>query len=73
VDNGSPYVAYSDYYYNHKAVLVKYNSGTWQIVGGSTFSDGSVSKVDLYVYNNIPYVTYIDEANGNKATVMQFQ
>jgi len=73
VDNGIPYVAYSDYIYGHKAVLVKYNSGTWQNAGGSTFSAGSVSKVYLYVYNNIPYVTYIDEANGNKATVMQFQ
>ncbi|MEN6325731.1 MAG: S-layer homology domain-containing protein [Syntrophomonas sp.] len=45
----------------------------WTTVGNAGFSAGEVFHTDLVLDNSgTPYVTYEDNANGNKATVMKY-
>jgi hypothetical protein len=86
VYNGTPYVAYDDYYngigngprfdFNIcKATVMEY-TGTgatgWQPVGSPDFSSGLSSSDSLYVSNGTPYVAYRDRSNSDVATVMEY-
>jgi hypothetical protein len=86
VYNGTPYVAYDDYYngigngprfdFNIcKTTVMEYTgSGAtgWQPVGSPDFSSGLSSSDSLYVSNGTPYLAYSDRSNGAVATVMEY-
>ena len=72
IDNGTPFVAYSDSVNDSKATVMKFNGSTWESVGTPGFSSGGASSFSLAGYNGTPYVAYSDSANSNKATVMKF-
>jgi hypothetical protein len=72
LDNGTPYIAYTDIANANKASLMKFNGITWVNVGTPGFSAGLADSPSLVLNNGTPYVAYIDGANGNKATVMKF-
>jgi hypothetical protein len=67
IDNGTPYVAFEEYY----AKLMKFNGTTWEYVGGVL--PGSMDQVwytNLAMYNHSPYVVYRDIYNSSKTTVI---
>ncbi len=67
IDNGTPYVAFEEYY----AKLMKFNGSTWEYVGGVL--PGSMDQVwytNLAMYNNSPYIVYRDIYNSSKTTVV---
>jgi len=43
---------------------------TWQYVGIEGFSDGQTNYPSMCMYNGIPYMAYMDNNYGSKATVM---
>jgi hypothetical protein len=45
---------------------------TWNEVGAGGFSAGEAYFQNIEVYNDVPYVAYIDVANNKGATVMKF-
>jgi hypothetical protein len=47
-------------------------NASWKIVGNAWFSAGSANDGSLGFNNGLPYVSYVDGANGSKATVMAF-
>ena len=53
---------------------MKYDAGenTWEAVGTPGFSVGQADYVSLFIDQGIPYVTYKDVANSEKATVMKY-
>jgi hypothetical protein len=52
--------------------LTAWADGTWQPVGTAGFSAGQAINLSLALdSNNTPYVAYSDDANGDKATVME--
>jgi hypothetical protein len=67
IDNGIPYVAFSEYY----TKMMKFNGTSWEYVGGVL--PGSVDAswyTKLAMYNHQPYVVYRDIFNGSKTTVV---
>jgi hypothetical protein len=74
VDNGTPYITYTDVGY-WGATVMKYtgNGSTgWELVGSKEFSAGQAYNTSLYIDNGVPYVAYSDNANGSRATVMEY-
>lgn len=74
---GVPYVAFADYTYYvdmaAKVTVMKYNGTTWETVGNAGFSAGRADYISIAIDgNNVPYVTYTDVADSDKATVMKF-
>jgi len=56
-----------------KATVKKYDGNNWVDVGTAGFSAGSASFTSITLdENGIPFVAYVDYANGQKATVMKF-
>jgi hypothetical protein len=72
LDNGTPYVAFTDIANANKASLMKFDGTDWVNIGVPGFSSGAANYPSLVLDNGTPYVAYIDVANGNKATVMKF-
>ena len=80
VYNGIPYVAYREHtqdaffndYYKITVMSFEAGSGAWVPVGSPGFSAGDVNYTTINVYQGIPYVAYMDVANGNKTTVMKY-
>ena len=70
VYNGNSYVAYT---YAGPAYVSKYNGSNWTTVGNGSCSDwGDADYLDLFVYDDVPYVAYRDYSKSLKATVMTF-
>ena len=72
-----PWVAYADYYYINKVVLMTYNASknAWSAVGSSTgVSAGAVASVTVALHptTGIPSLAYIDltTAGNNKGAVL---
>ncbi|MFC4599568.1 InlB B-repeat-containing protein [Cohnella hongkongensis] len=73
IDNGMPYVAYSDWTNGYKVTVMKYNGSGWELVGNPGFSAGAAVYITIQVDNGIPYVAYIDQGDGDRAKVMKFE
>ncbi len=71
-ESGTPYLAYSDSSVSGKAVVKKYASGTWSLVGAKGFSADTANFLQVKVVGGTPYVAFQDGATG-KATVMKYQ
>ncbi|MDQ6422012.1 S-layer homology domain-containing protein [Paenibacillus sp. LHD-117] len=74
VYQGTPYVAFQDYWNQMKATVMKYTgagASGWELVGDAGMSAGEVAYPSLYVYDGIPYVAYQDVENSFKATMMR--
>jgi hypothetical protein len=75
--NGTPYIAFRDSYYNYRASVMKFNGTNWEYVGTPGFSSNTnfggaaytLIKIDK---NGSLYVSYTDDSNNFKATVMRF-
>lgn len=66
-----PYIVVSEY--GIGATVYKYDGSNWTVVGGAGFSPGAVSNTSLAIDNNgVLYVSFRDNANGNKLTVMKY-
>ncbi|MCA1759685.1 MAG: hypothetical protein LC658_07930, partial [Bacteroidales bacterium] len=48
------------------------NAQSWNLVGTKAFSSGEAFSQSITVIGEIPYVAYMDRANGDKATVKKF-
>ncbi len=69
-NNGVPYVAYSA---NANASVMKFDGTSWIDVGQPSFSAGAAQYLS-FGFNSVdePYVSYEDNVNSNKATVMKY-
>jgi hypothetical protein len=74
-DSGVAYTAFLDRT-SGKAVVMQLNIGTWESLGdtGALVRDttGDDSAMSLFVSGGVPYIAYIDTANGNALSVMKF-
>lgn len=71
-DNGTPYVAYSDWANGEKATVMKYANGSWNMVGNGGISPSYASNVSIVIDNSgIPYVLYRSTLDG-KVTVKKY-
>ncbi|MGV8118948.1 MAG: hypothetical protein AB2L14_04200 [Candidatus Xenobiia bacterium LiM19] len=71
-----PYVTYRDGGNSSKAMVMKYNTTTWETVGTAGFSAGTAYYTSLAVYDNagtpVPYVAYIDYGYDSRSTVKKY-
>jgi hypothetical protein len=60
MDNGTPYVAYSDYAdsRNGKVTVMKFNGTGWEVVGAAGASDEPAWMPSLFIDNGTPYGAY---------------
>ncbi|GEM_PF-2965145 len=75
VDNGTPYLAYSDGLEFDGATVMKYTAAGasgWEPVGEPGFSADRADFTTLYMYNGTPYVVYQDLDKSMRATVMKY-
>ncbi|HOX12594.1 MAG TPA: chitobiase/beta-hexosaminidase C-terminal domain-containing protein [Spirochaetales bacterium] len=77
VDSDSAtYVAYKDESVSGKATVRRFSGSGWTTLGTAGFSSGTFIHASLAVYdsggNQIPYVSYKDSANSDKATVQYY-
>lgn len=73
--SGTPYVAYTGgtFVISGPAIVEKYDGSNWVNVGSPLFSAGQVSNITIAIDGSgIPYVSYSDIANGERATVMKY-
>lgn len=73
VNNGTPYVAFTDFNNGGNGILMAYNGSSWQSVGSTNFSSGYADDISLHFYNNVPYVAFRDYSNTNKLSVMRYK
>jgi hypothetical protein len=71
--DGTPHVAYSDYFYDGKTTVMKFSGGTWTNVGAIGFSAADAYFTSLaFASDGTPYVSYQDGGSGYKTTVKQY-
>lgn len=46
--------------------------GVWTLVGAANFTGGNAAYFDIKFNAGVPYVSFADRANGDKASVMKF-
>ena|SRR5581483_9166812 len=68
-NNGTPYIAFSDYNNNESLSVMSFNGTAWVTVGGADFVSGAYFT-SLYVYNNTPYVAF--DQGGTAIVIMTF-
>lgn len=74
ISNGIPYVAYGDIGNQFKAMVMKYENGSWKHVGSEAgVSDGKTSNPSLKFYNGIPYMAYSDHNSERKTSLVKFE
>lgn len=72
IDNGTPYVTYTDFENSYKATVMKFDGTNWVSVGNAGFSAAEAGYTSLYVDNGTPYVAYTDYGSSGKATLMKY-
>ncbi|KZL90586.1 Ig-like domain-containing protein [Clostridium magnum] len=70
VNNGIPYMAYTDVANGHKATVAKYDGSTFQPLG-TALSQSNAYYTVIRVDNGTPYVAFMDGENNYKPTVKQ--
>ena len=68
----TPYIAFCDSANESKAMVMKFVDTSWQLVGTAGFSAGNFDQISIIISNGIPYVSYVDYANGQKPTMMKY-
>ena len=66
--NNFPYVAYR-LYDNSQIYVKRYNGSSWVNVGGTTVWPAATSNMGFTVYNNTPYVSFLDAKETIATTV----
>lgn len=56
--NNNLYIAFQDGSQNGKTTVMKFNGFTWSTVGNAGFSKEESYGTSLFIYNNIPYVSF---------------
>ncbi|MDQ8003499.1 MAG: T9SS type A sorting domain-containing protein [Pedobacter sp.] len=72
---GVPFVCFSDGDHERKATVMRYNQGanSWQVYGAAGFSEGGVKDPFLNINRNDEmFITFIDEARGNRISTMKY-
>jgi len=72
VDNGTPYVAYTDYSHSFKVKVKKYNGSSWETLGSSGPSIEQGYFPSLVVDGGFPYIAFSDQEIDYKATVKRY-
>jgi hypothetical protein len=74
VDNGIPYVVFSDMSNGFKVTVMKFSDGDWNTVGLPYFSStDATNSISLVVQNGVPYVAFVDPPTClGKAIVIKF-
>jgi len=72
INQGTPYIAYSDGSINNRVIVKKYDSGSWQGLGAAPVSDGPAEDISIAVHGGIPHVAYRDNLNGNIIKVKRY-
>lgn len=70
-----PYVAYADSNKNYQLTVKRLDrtAATWVTTGPAGFSAAAVNSTSIVVSDDgVPYVAYVDAANGNRATVKRY-
>jgi CHAT domain-containing protein len=76
-ENNNPYLCYlgqTDGTLNNyeKMYVLRFKNGQWDIVGKENFTDAKANHASMTILNNMPYVSYSDEAAGGRVTVMRY-
>jgi hypothetical protein len=67
------YIAYNAKSNSGEASLMKFNEGSWNVVGKPHFNNGDASFIDIDFDNfGVPYVAYQDFGNGARLSVMKY-
>ncbi len=72
VDNGTPYVAYTDYSHSFKVKVKKYNGSSWETLGSSGPSIEQGYFPSLVVDQGHLYIAFSDQEVDYKATVKRY-
>src|SRR5690606_33933619 len=56
----------------NRANVIRHNNSGWSSVGGSSISSGVAHNVNIDVFNNILYASFVDAANNFKISVKKF-
>jgi hypothetical protein len=73
-NNGTPYVAYRDWYHEgYGATAMKYNGSNWITVGDTDFSGCVVIYTSIAIDGSgTPYVAFENADDSSKVTVMKY-
>lgn len=73
-NNGVLHIAYSDYNFEGKAVVKKYNGTNWVNVGTQGFTPSLATNIELvFDSSNTPHISFIDPSQASsEASVMKF-
>ena len=71
--NGTPYIAFTDYSNSGKSSVMKFNGTSWQNVGSPGFSSSSTYEGSLQIApDDTPYIVFRDTENDGEISVMKF-
>ncbi|MCH9813494.1 MAG: hypothetical protein K0U47_06065 [Epsilonproteobacteria bacterium] len=71
-DNGTPYVAFTDFSNPYKLTVMKFDGTQWIYVGQAGFTQDSAYHPSITIVNGVPYVVFLDAAQSQKLTTMRF-
>ncbi|MBF0544166.1 MAG: Ig-like domain-containing protein [Candidatus Riflebacteria bacterium] len=57
----------------NKTTVLRWNNSSWESLGLVRFSPGQAYFLSMAAFNDIPYLAFMDYANGLKTTVMKYE